>query len=100
MSKFEQALMVGGLVVWSFAVGMTAHPSGPQKLDKSAPKQETASDLLLTDMDQNRKMSKQEFVRLMNAEFDRLDTDHDGELDIDELARSHMVNRRRPPVRK
>lgn len=41
--------------------------------------------LLLMDKDQNGKISRQEFMSFMAAEFDRLDVDHNGELDVKEL---------------
>jgi Ca2+-binding EF-hand superfamily protein len=41
--------------------------------------------LLLMDQDRNGKVSKQEFMNFMAAEFDRLDTNKDGELDVYEL---------------
>lgn len=41
--------------------------------------------LLLMDTDKNGKVSKQEFMNYMEAEFNRLDVNHDGELDVHEL---------------
>jgi Ca2+-binding EF-hand superfamily protein len=41
--------------------------------------------LLLMDKDKNGKVSKQEFMSFMDAEFDRLDMNKDGELDVNEL---------------
>jgi hypothetical protein len=41
--------------------------------------------LLLMDTDKSGKVSKQEFMSFMAAEFDRLDINHDGELDVKEL---------------
>jgi hypothetical protein len=41
--------------------------------------------LLLMDRDKNGKVSKQEFMSFMEAEFSRLDVNHDGELDVHEL---------------
>jgi hypothetical protein len=41
--------------------------------------------LLLMDTDKNGKVSKQEFMSFMEAEFDRLDVNHDGTLDVKEL---------------
>jgi len=42
--------------------------------------------LLLMDTDKNGKVSKKEFMTFMEAEFERLDKNHDGELDVKELA--------------
>ena len=44
--------------------------------------------LLLMDQDQNGKISKQEYMHFMQAEFDRLDKDQSGELDVRELTHS------------
>jgi len=42
--------------------------------------------LKLMDKDRNGKVSRKEFMRFMNAEFDRLDVNKDGELDVNELS--------------
>ena len=53
--------------------------------------------LLLMDTDKNGKISKQEWMQFMEAEFDALDQDKKGELDQKELLRSKVtVNRTRP----
>ena len=49
--------------------------------------------VLLMDKDKNGKISKQKFMHLMEAEFDRLDKDKTGELDPGELRRSVAVSR-------
>jgi hypothetical protein len=41
--------------------------------------------LQLMDKDQNGKVSREEFMAFMRAEFDRLDVNKDGELDVKEL---------------
>jgi len=41
--------------------------------------------LLLMDKDQNGMVSKAEFMAFMDAEFDRMDKDHSGELNVQEL---------------
>jgi hypothetical protein len=46
--------------------------------------------LLLMDTDKNGKISKTEWMNFMSAEFDRLDTDHSGELDVHEIAQSKL----------
>lgn len=43
--------------------------------------------LQLMDTDKNGKVSRGEFMSFMEAEFDRLDVNHDGELTVQELAR-------------
>src|SRR5271156_592676 len=50
--------------------------------------------LLLMDTDKNGKISKQEWMQYMEAEFDRLDKDKTGELDAKELAQSQVSARR------
>ena len=44
--------------------------------------------LLLMDQDPNGKVSKAEFMKFMEAEFDRLDKDNSGELDVHRLTES------------
>ena len=41
--------------------------------------------LVLMDTDRNGKVSKEEFMQFMEQEFDRLDTNKDGVLDVSEL---------------
>lgn len=41
--------------------------------------------LILMDQDRNGKISRKEFMDFMGAEFDRLDVDKNGELDMKEL---------------
>ncbi len=55
--------------------------------------------LTLMDADKNGKISKQEFMKFMEAEFDRLDKDKSGELDAKELTQS-QVRASRPAVGK
>lgn len=54
--------------------------------------------LLLMDTDKNGKVSKQEFMKFMEAEFDRLDKDKSGELDPKELLQ--MQRPLRPAIGK
>ena len=63
----------------------------PRALDKVAIGQEEVKQLLLLmDTDKNGKISKQEFMKFMEAEFERLDKDKSGELDVKELAQSKL----------
>jgi Ca2+-binding EF-hand superfamily protein len=47
--------------------------------------------LLLMDKDQSGKVSKQEFMSFMEEEFEKLDINKDGELDVKELTQSRLV---------
>jgi len=47
--------------------------------------------LLLMDRDQSGKVSKQEFMTFMEEEFQMLDVNKDGELDVKELTQSRLV---------
>jgi len=64
-------------------VAGTATASDNQRIAAGLPA--TKQLLLLMDTDKNGKVSKQEFMSYMGAEFDRLDINHDGELDVHEL---------------
>lgn len=46
--------------------------------------------LLLMDRDKDGKVSKQEFMAFMEAEFERMDVNKDGELDVKELTQFHV----------
>jgi Ca2+-binding EF-hand superfamily protein len=70
-----------------------------QKVDKSISQQQKTLALgepevkqlvLLMDTDKNGKVSRQEFMNFMAAEFDRLDKDKSGELDVNELKQSQL----------
>jgi hypothetical protein len=56
--------------------------------------------LLLMDKDKNGKVSKQEFMNFMEAEFNRLDKDKSGELDVQELTQSQFQVRAHPAIGK
>jgi len=63
--------------------------AAPQPQDKLALAEgEVKQLLLLMDTDKNGKISKQEWMNFMEAEFERLDKDKSGELDVKELAQS------------
>jgi EF hand len=47
--------------------------------------------VLLMDTDRNGKISKQEYMTFMGAEFDRLDKNKSGDLDVKELKRSRLI---------
>jgi hypothetical protein len=65
--------------------------SVPKPQDKLAiGENEVTQLLLLMDTNRNGKISKQEYLTFMEAEFDRLDTNHNGELDPKELTQSKL----------
>ena len=88
------ALMISALFV---AFG------APQKTVRKAPdpdvlalgEEEVRQLLLLMDADKNGKISKKEFLSFMEAEFDRLDVNQNGELDQNELKQSRIRASRR-----
>ncbi len=87
------------LVIAAAAVliaGAALGDSAPQKdnvklHDKLAIGEEEVKQLLLLmDTDKNGKISKHEYMRFMEQEFDRLDVDKSGELDTKELTQSKL----------
>jgi hypothetical protein len=65
--------------------------SVPKPQDKLAIGEDEAKQLLLLiDTDKNGKISKQEWMKFMQAEFDRLDVEKNGELDVKELMQSKL----------
>jgi hypothetical protein len=52
------------------------------------------------DKNKNGRVSKQEFMDFMEAEFDRLDKNTNAELDVQELTQSQFQVRARPAVGK
>lgn len=82
------------LISTSFALAGTAFAqkaSTPKQPDKSAIANEHVKELILVmDTDKNGKISKQEWMTFMEAEFDRLDKNKNGELDPQEIAQSRI----------
>jgi hypothetical protein len=56
--------------------------------------------LILMDADKSGTVSRKEFMDFMAAEFDRLDTNKDGVLDVKELEQSQLVEARRGGTRR
>jgi len=94
MLKRHKNVFAGLAVATLLATGIgTAlareEPSHPQ--DKIAlGEDEVKQLLLLLDTDKNGKVSRQEFTKFMQSEFDRLDKDKSGELDVKELTQSQV----------
>ncbi len=54
--------------------------------------------LILMNTNKNGKISKQEFMKFMSTEFDRLDKGKEGELDVQELRRSNLQFKHTPSL--
>jgi Ca2+-binding EF-hand superfamily protein len=66
--------------------------SVPKSQDKLALGEEDVKQLLLLmDTDRHGKVSRQEYMKFMEAEFNRLDKDKTGELDVKTLTQSNLT---------
>jgi hypothetical protein len=99
--KIAGFIVIIGMLITTFAIPGTSvaqKAAVPKPQDKLAIGEEQAKQLLLLiDTDNSGKISKQEWMKFMEAEFDRLDTDKKGQLDVKELTQSklrvsHFVN--------
>jgi hypothetical protein len=90
------------MIKTAIATGQTANPTpntantsvtppAPEPGKVAAGQTEAARLLLLMDTDKNGKISRAEYMAFMAAEFDRLDINHDGELDVKELEKSQFM---------
>jgi len=87
------------LVIAAATLISTGALLGPALAQKAAPPQDkqlalgeddVKQLLLLMDTDKNGKISKKEYMAFMEAEFERLDTDKSGDLDVKELTQSSL----------
>jgi len=90
-------LMVGFIAVLAVAAVLAAtalaqtKATAPKPQDKLGLAEEQAKQLLLLiDTEKKGKISKQEWMKFMEAEFDRLDKAKNGELDVEELTQSKL----------
>jgi Ca2+-binding EF-hand superfamily protein len=86
-------LLLTGLLIAGEAPTRAAQkqPTPPKTPGKAALADENAKEiLLLMDTDKNGKISRDEWMKFMAAEFDRLDTDKSGELDPKELTKARL----------
>jgi Ca2+-binding EF-hand superfamily protein len=89
MRKKSKLIMIILLFAILFTTGRFAQnrAAAPKREDRQRLKEDEVTLLFfLTDTDKNGKISKQEWITFMSAEFDRLDTDKSGDLDPKELA--------------
>jgi len=99
ITSLRTILLVAALVVGGAVMGSTiaAQNTTPIPQDQLARGEDNAKQmLLLMDKDKDGKVSKQEFMSFMEAEFERLDTNKDGKLDVEELTRSQFTVRPGP----
>ncbi len=92
----QPRLLVANLFIVCVCVGVTLvgtsfaqKASVPKQPNTAAIASEKVKELLaLMDTDKNGKISRQEWIKFMEAEFDRLDTKKKGEVDPKELLKS------------
>ena len=93
----RKSLIVGLLSIGFVLVeaGFAQKAAVPKQPDRSLLARENVKELLLLmDTDKNGKISKQEWMKFMETEFDRLDKAKAGEVNLRELKESE-----KPPVR-
>jgi Ca2+-binding EF-hand superfamily protein len=83
-------LFAAGVVPSSLAGQNASGTPRPKEKKLSAGEKEAKKLLLLMDKDENGMVSKEEFMAFMEAEFDRLDKDKSGQLDVQELTQSKI----------
>jgi hypothetical protein len=86
-----------GALAQSAAQGNSSQPGSMPAYTPDSPKVaagsvDVAQLVLLMDTDKNGKISRKEFMDFMAAEFDRLDVDKSGELDVKELEKSQLTS--------
>ena len=76
-------------IVATLAAGVVASTASyaASRRTWAAGEKRVAELLRMMDQDQNGRVSKQEFMNFMSAEFDRLDVNRSGELEPNELSR-------------
>jgi hypothetical protein len=101
--RWKVAFGIAGILALGTMVPMavtaqspSSTPAPAQEKKLKAGEKEAKKLLLLMDKDQNGMISKQEFMNFMEAEFDRLDADKSGQLDVSELTKAQI--RTRSPI--
>ena len=85
------------LIAAGSVVAQDSDPKAEAQKEKklAAGEREAKKMLLLMDTDKSGKVSQQEFMSFMEAEFQRMDINKDGELDVKELTDSRVQVRTR-----
>lgn len=89
---FFTVLVATGTMLGTAAAQKAAVPKPQDKLAMG--EEEVKQLLLLMDTDKQGKVSKQEYMKFMEAEFERLDKSNKGELDVRELTQSNLTANR------
>jgi hypothetical protein len=87
MSKKRMMMLVTVVVGLAAARSLVPAALAAPRLDSGL--KQTMQLLVLMETDPSGKVSKAEFMKFMEAEFDKLDVNKDGELDVKELSQSH-----------
>jgi|ERR1700722_10124721 len=102
VGRFVSAILAAAGVLGAGAIvssitAQESNPKTPSQEEKrlAAGEREAKKMLLFMDTDKSGKISKQEFMSFMEAEFERLDINKDGELDVKELTKSRVQVRTR-----
>jgi hypothetical protein len=90
----RKTLLVTLLLVISLEAGVSQKAVSKQP-DKMTMAMENVKQLLLSMEAKNGKISKEEWMKFMEAEFDRLDTEKKGEVDQMEIRQSFYVKQAR-----
>lgn len=95
MKKLVTIAPLAAVMVAGIGVGIAQNvPDPKQKEEKlAAGEVEAKRLLLLMDRDKSGKVSRDEFMSFMASEFDLLDVNKDGELDVKELTQTRLTPR-------
>jgi hypothetical protein len=89
--RFIAAIQVWVATLAMLGTAVAQKAAVPKPQDKlSLGEAEVRQLLLLIDTDKNGKITKQEWMKFMEAEFDRLDKDKSGDLDAKDLTQSKL----------
>jgi len=84
----RRGLLVAMIGATGAALAQKASPAQPDKF--ALANEDVKALLLLMDSDKNGRISKREWMSFMEAEFNRLDKQGKGELDVNELRQSSI----------
>lgn len=100
MTEKRKYVLILAVMVALLAIGGMVGAVAAQKSTTEAPSQhkgaivagQTAAKQLLLLMDTNKdgKVSKEEWMKFMSDEFDRLDTNHDGFVDVKDMEQAQI----------